>query len=204
MISQLGVEALIEQLGDARSGKRRAAAKKLRAAGDPSAATALVAALEKEVNDRRTWETQYQMIMALAASRPSAEAVSLLERVLALDIEPMVYLAAGDALVRVNNGADAAVLAALRSGSLPRAEGAIRALAMMRTVPTEATTHAIIGYANEPARRQVRFWVAAAAAGWPKASVRPFLEQCLIDDNADTRRAAQAALKGRYLKWNPL
>lgn len=204
MILQAEVEALIAQLGEARSSKRRAAAKKLRTAAVASAAPAIVAALEKEVGDRRAWETQYQMIMAVAASCPNAEAVSFLERVLALDLEPMVHLAASDAIVRTSRGADAAVLSALQSGSLPRAEGAIRALAMTRAVPTESTIQAITTYAGKPAHRQVLFWVAAAAAGWPRASVRSILELCLSDKSADTRRAAEAALDGRYLEWNPL
>jgi len=204
-VVQAEVAALVVQLADSRSGKRRAAARKLRAVADPSAAPGILAALRYEVGNRRTWETQYQMIMALAASRPSAEAVLFLERLLVRDdLEPMVHLAASDAIVRSSQNAHAAVLAALGSNSLPRAEGAIRALAMTRSVPTEATIEAVIQYANQPAHQQVRFWVAAAAAGWRGASVRPFLEQCLDDNSAHTRRAAQAALECRYLKWNPL
>jgi len=128
MTSAPSVCDLVSQLDDASSTKRRAAAKKLRRAGDPCAASALMAALNKEVQDRRTWETQYQLIMALAASQPAADATTLFERILALDLEPMVHLAAGDALVRVRERVDAAVTSALHSGSLPRAEGAIRAL----------------------------------------------------------------------------
>jgi HEAT repeat protein len=195
---------LIPQLADPRSSERRAAARRLRAAGDPHAGPALLEALEKEVGDRRTWETQYQMIMALAASGPSVDAIAILEHLLTLHLEPMVHLAASDAIVRSSQERDTAVVIALRSGSLPRAEGAIRALAMTHAIPAERTILAVIGYANEAAHKQVRFWVAAAAPGWQHPSVRPFLEECLNGQDAETRRAAQAAIEGHYLKWNPL
>lgn len=55
----------IELLSHARSPKRRAAAKRLRKLGDPAAGPSLLAALQEELNDDRTWETQYQMIMAI-------------------------------------------------------------------------------------------------------------------------------------------
>lgn len=57
--------ALVEQLDDSKSANRRSAAKKLRNSGDPDAAAAQLTALRREVEDLRTWETQYQMIMAL-------------------------------------------------------------------------------------------------------------------------------------------
>jgi hypothetical protein len=204
MKSKASVDELVAQLSDARSVRRRVAAKKLRAAPDSRAAPALLLALEKEVSDRRTWETQYQMIMALAACHPSAQAKALFERLLTLDLEPMVHLAAGDALVCTSDDLDASVLAALHAGSLPRAEGAIRALAITHAVPAESTVHAVIHYGSAPGHSQARFWIAAAAAGWPRAIVRAFLEECLSDTSTDTRRAAQAALEGRYLRWNPL
>ncbi|MET9364281.1 HEAT repeat domain-containing protein [Streptomyces sp. NPDC006632] len=55
----------ISQLQDRSSAKRRSAAKRLRKLGDPSAGPALLDALRSEVRDTRTWETQYQVTMAL-------------------------------------------------------------------------------------------------------------------------------------------
>jgi hypothetical protein len=54
------------------------------------------------------------------------------------------------------------------------------------------------------ARAKVRFWVAAAAAGWSGPVVEAFLRSCAQDPLADTRRAAEAALRREYLEWNPL
>src|SRR5713226_6405780 len=60
------LEILIGQLRSPHSPKRRSAAKKLRKLGDPIAGPALLDALKQELPDARTWETQYQMVMALA------------------------------------------------------------------------------------------------------------------------------------------
>ena len=56
---------IVIQLGDKKSIKRRSAAKKLRKLKDFDAGPSILAALESELKDIRTWETQYQMIMAI-------------------------------------------------------------------------------------------------------------------------------------------
>lgn len=58
------VEAIC-QLQDRSSAKRRSAAKRLRKLGNSDAGAARLEALKNEVRDSRTWETQYQMTMAL-------------------------------------------------------------------------------------------------------------------------------------------
>jgi len=175
----------------------------LRKLGDEAAAAALLEALERELADQKTWETQYQLIMAVAACR-SKGGQPLLERILTMSLEPMVHLAAGDALVRLSEDVDGAIMAALKSASPSRAEGALRALAMMHSVPAPETIDAIITFAWETAHRQLRFWVCAAASGWRGPRIRSFLEDCLSDAAAETQRAAKAALEGRYIKWHPL
>ena len=96
------LDDLAAQLVDKRSAKRRAAAKKLRKRRDPAAGPALTAALDAEIADKRTWETQYQMIMALAESGVH-DVLPLLREVAAMDLEPMVLIAVGDALVRLGD-----------------------------------------------------------------------------------------------------
>jgi HEAT repeat protein len=60
---------LIAQLQDKNSAKRRSAARLIRKRGDESAGPALLEALKIELEDSRTWETQYQMIMAIGHCR---------------------------------------------------------------------------------------------------------------------------------------
>ena len=68
MSDDAAIQQLIEQLSNKASAKRRSAAKKLRKIKAKEAGPALLAALKNELKDQRTWETQYQMIMALGES----------------------------------------------------------------------------------------------------------------------------------------
>jgi HEAT repeat protein len=56
---------IVAQLGDKKSAKRRSAAKKLRKLNYVDVGSSILSALEAELKDVRTWETQYQMIMAI-------------------------------------------------------------------------------------------------------------------------------------------
>ncbi|WP_305815346.1 HEAT repeat domain-containing protein [Photobacterium leiognathi] len=67
-MSTTDIQPLIEQLNNKASAKRRSAAKKLRKLKNKDAGPALLEALKNELKDKRTWETQYQMIMALGES----------------------------------------------------------------------------------------------------------------------------------------
>jgi len=142
--------------------------------------------------------------MAVAACHPTEKVVSYLKTLFELELAPMVHLAAGHAIVQASGGADAEILAALDSSAPRRAEGAIRSLAVTRVVPSEATIRRIIAFVSEARHEQLRFWAAAAAAGWPPATTRRFLRECLVDPRTDTRQAAEASLQGKYLKLNPL
>ncbi len=196
----------ILQLSHKASTQRRSAAKQLRKLKDKNAGPALAEALAREVQDRRTWETQYQMIMALGESdyRP---ALPLLEQLRTLDLEPMVRVAIGDASVRLAGSPDggaASVMDILKNGDTHLAEGALRAAALLRLAPTSEAVERIVDYASRPENTKVRFWVAAAAAGWSGPAVESFLRSCTQDSLADTRRAAEASLRHEHLKWNPL
>jgi len=196
------LDAVAHQLQDKRSSKRRSAAKKLRKARLITAVPALIDALKFEVTDKRTWETQYQMVMALAETG-STDALPLLRNLSSMDLEPMVLLAVGDALVRLATNIDHALNEALAS-KRPLTEGAIRAIAMLRAIPSPSTIQAILDYSSTQKHPEVRFWVAAAAPGWEARGLKDFLSACLKDPLEDTRRAAAAALEKRYLKWSPL
>jgi HEAT repeat protein len=93
---------IVAQLGDKKSPKRRSAAKKLRKLKDVDAGPFLLAALETELSDARTWETQYQMIMAIGECGYKP-ALPFLNELAKQDFEAtMVYIAIGDAIVRLS------------------------------------------------------------------------------------------------------
>ena len=57
MTVEADIEAICPQLQDKHSAKRRSAALKLRKLESREAGPALLKALEKELEDKRTWET---------------------------------------------------------------------------------------------------------------------------------------------------
>lgn len=93
-------------LTDSLSARRRRGAKRLRALADPTTATEIRIALEREVLDKRTWETQYQLIMALGTTGLYDD----IERLKTLALQPcsatMVSVALGDAIVRLGRKGD--------------------------------------------------------------------------------------------------
>ncbi|MEE8625083.1 MAG: HEAT repeat domain-containing protein [Acidiferrobacterales bacterium] len=88
----------IEQLSHAKSPKRRGAAKTLRRNAVKTAGQALLDALQKEVRDPRTWETQYQMVMAIGESGYTDALPFLCELASGCDDESMVGVGLGDGL----------------------------------------------------------------------------------------------------------
>lgn len=203
------IQMLLEQLGDSRSSKRRAAAKKLRKLRATTAGPALLAALEREVRDPRTWETQYQMIMALGESG-YREALPFLETLSRQSLEAtMVYIGLGDAIVRLSQSGPSdlsPVLKRLRESQNPMLlDGAFRAMAMLRLVPESAEIIEIISFVTKLAPDDgLRFWVAAAAPGWRGSHVNVFIEDCAQSSRPDLQEAASLARMGRYKQWKPL
>ena len=203
----------IELLTHSRSPKRRSGARRLRKLGDPAAGPALLAALEAEVRDVRTWETQYQLIMAVGECRTTAAAPLLRQLVDAGFGEPMVHIALGDALLRLGHAegrTDEVFDELLGEAWSFHLDGATRALAMLR-LPlrrdlldhlldrVQATSHGELQGVNP------WFWAAAACPGWLDLSprVRPFLEEAGRSALGQVRSAAEAALLGKYKKWSP-
>src|SRR6185295_1939820 len=123
-------DALLDDLSNARSVKRRAAAKRLRKLGDALAGPTIEHALRREIQNPRTWETQYQMIMALGECRHRAS-VPLLLDLSTRKHEYMVCVAIGDALVRLSDDREKELLRILSIDEAGLAEGGLRAIAML-------------------------------------------------------------------------
>lgn len=204
----LTLDEAVAQLDDRSSAKRRAAAKRLRKLAVTAAGPALLLALQREVLDLRTWETQYQMAMALGACdhRPAVPFLSdLAQRPLEAT---MVYVALGDSIVRLRSaeeGVSVPVRWCLDSGTPMLADGALRAIAMLRAVPEPETVDYILDFlAPLNSHDGLRFWAAAAAAGWPGERVRAYLEGCEAGPRTDVADAAATSLEGKYQTYRPL
>lgn len=204
------VKQLIAQLSNRASTKRQSAAKKLRKLKAKEAGPALLISLKKEIRDKRTWETQYQMAMALGESCYT-ESLEFLLELSEQELEaPMVYIAIGDAIARLTyfkNGSITGVLSFLdsKSDTPLLINGLLRAIALLRLTPSSNDIDQIISYGNKPEiDGNHRTWIASAAAGWHGSSVELFLNRCVISGNPQTKRAAEAALNKKYPKWDIL
>ncbi|MEW1547972.1 HEAT repeat domain-containing protein [Streptomyces tsukubensis] len=106
-------------LGHRLSPKRRSAARRLGRLADPVAGPALLEALEREVRNPRTWETQYEIVMALGTCghRPGLDVLRELAR-RPFDADA-VYAALGYSIVRLSTTEDVAdsLKSCLGSGS---------------------------------------------------------------------------------------
>jgi len=135
LVDETDLSALTAQLRHKASAKRRSAAKRLRKLGLASACPALLDALQHELRDERTWETQYQMVMALGASSCTT-ALSLLRELAQRRMNAtMVLVAVGDAIVRLARRFEHdpdPVLEVLGIDNEPSLfDGALRAVAML-------------------------------------------------------------------------
>jgi HEAT repeat protein len=200
--------AAIALLNDLHSPKRRSGAKQLRKLQNPTAGLPLFTALQQELRDPRTWETQYQMIMALGECNYTP-ALSYLKTLAAQPFDAtMVYMALGDAIIRLERTHDHDATPALRllpTNNTMLIEGAFRAVAMLRMIPSQNEIQQIMQYVSQQTPPWgVEFWVAAAAAGWSGAEVDAFLTQAAKSHNQQLQQAAVAAQQKKYLKWRPL
>ncbi len=202
------LDSLIEQLRSSQSPKRRSAAKKLRKLGSPLAGPALFDALKHELKDLRTWETQYQLVMALGHCG-YREADSFLQELARSKLEAtMLLVAVGDAYVRLrrNSENDPGPLFELFEIENDESllDGALRAVAMLRMRFEPETTERIITKVLEQKSERLLFWAAAACAGWSGPCVDHFLNLCLLSTREDVKSAANDAKLKKYRNWNPL
>lgn len=197
------------ELRASQSTKRRSAAKRLRKLCSVSACPSLQEALLNELKDPRTWETQYQMVMAIGHSNCQGS-LALLRQTASQKFEAtMVYLALGDAIFRLSSktSSDAApAIQFIRQKAHPiLIDGALRAIAMLRIVPDQASIDEILAYAIALAPEDgLKFWVAAAAPGWTSAHLDHFLKGCEGSSRTDLKEASALARARKYKKWNPL
>ncbi|MGW1759311.1 HEAT repeat domain-containing protein [Streptomyces mirabilis] len=195
----LTLEKAIIQLSDRASAKRRSAAKRLGKLADETAGPALLHALQREIGDRRTWETQYEMIMALGACGYRTAVGFLAELAQEPTDATALHLALGDSIVRLRSpqeGFAAPLEWCLDRGDPSLVDGALRAVAALCAVLDAGTVDRILDFLDplDP-YDGLRYWAAVAATEWPGDRVRTFLESCAAGPRADVADAAATSLE---------
>ena len=202
----------IDLLSHARSPKRRAAAKRLRKRGDPAAGPALAVALKEELKDDRTWETQYQMIMAIGHCNYT-EALPYIESLIPLQIGGMVDIAIGDTVLRLSRNHDNdshAAITFIESGNQAHIHGAMQAIAESRMVPDDVTIQRLVNHGMSLELGDddwTVIWLLRAAPGWPEEIVNPLLDKwgaISFQQQQQIHGAVDLARKRKYVKWSPL
>ncbi len=115
---------------DLRSGsshQRRKAARWIRTEKDRAHEKVLLEAIRTEIHSPKTWETQYQMIMALGEIKAKS-ATEFLWALPEKELEYMPLLAAGDAVMNICSNADT-FGRALGTECVPFIAGVLRAVA---------------------------------------------------------------------------
>jgi hypothetical protein len=120
----------------------------------------------------------------------------------------MVYVAIGDAIVRlsIENKRDTTTIFKLFDTSNDMLiDGALRAMAMLKMVPSDSHIEKIINYvAAREMNQGIHFWVVAAAPGWSGARVEEYLDYCAKSPQEEITSAVALARKNKYKQWNPL
>lgn len=206
----------VELLGNSKALKRELGAKRLRKLGLAESGEAVFNALQKEVKDKRTWSTQYHLIIALGVIKHYS-ALPFLWEFAHRDFDATIlYMALGDAIMRLSlleKPLKDAWNEILQTQNPKIVYGALRAIALLKLVPDDSIVQDIIDVARKPEfvdgvrgypgdQSGLRYWVAIASAGWKPLLVREFLLESQLINDTSLKYATENALKGKYARWD--
>jgi len=203
-------DELRAKLTSKKSPDRRSAAKKIRKLGLTDLGSDLLAAYEKERLDKRTWETQVEMLTSLGALGylPALPAVE--EIVRRNTPRDMITYAAGGAYVRLKRTGinDAGpVIELLAKGGFSSLSGALISLSEDRMVPSRGEMETILEMVWDLHRHpdrdpnghmDPRYYVVIACAGWPEDVRSKFFEHCLQTGGALVGRVIESSSRNKY------
>lgn len=120
----------------------------------------------------------------------------------------MIGVALGDARTRIEWTTERTLTTVDRympAGPPAVIEGTFRAIAMLRLIPDDELINRIIAFVMplDPAH-PLRYWVAAASAGWTGLKVDAYLRSCINSSRADLREVATTSLARTYASHRPL
>ncbi len=202
-------DELRAKLTSKKSPDRRSAAKKIRKLGLTALGSDLLTAYEKERLDKRTWETQVEMLTSLGMLRylPALPAVV---DIVSRGAPNMITYAAAGAYVRlkrteVNDAGP--VIELLARGNFLSQCGAVTSLSEDRVVPSRGEMETILEMVWDLHRHpdrdpgghmDPRYYVVIACAGWPEDVRSKFFEHCLQTCDGLVARAIESSIRNKY------
>jgi hypothetical protein len=213
MTTTMTDEEIKTKLYSAKSADRRRAAKEIGKLKLTDFADDLYQAYIKESKDKRTWETQVEMILALGLLDYKNAIKEIDAIIMANNPHDMITYAAAQTYVRLKRKSlnDASpVLELLQFGGLSTVDGSLNPLGYDRMQPDENQIKELIKLSWDLNKRKdyeatysdPRYGIAAACAGWNRQLTKDFLEHCIATAGKDTPLiyVSENALKGKYVK----
>ena len=207
-------EEVKSKLQSTKSADRRRAAKEIGKAKLTDLGIDLHNAYLIEATDRRTWETQVEMILALGLLDYKNSLKEIEQIVRTNKPNDMITYAAAQTYVRLKrkslNDASPA-LELLQFGGLSTVDGCLNPLGYDKMHPEESQIKELIKLSwdlhkhkdrlgHESGYCDPRYGLAAACAGWEKHLTKDFLEHCLATGDAPLKYVSENSLKGKYVK----
>jgi hypothetical protein len=214
---ELTAEEIVQiaiDLQNSKSEKRRNAAKKISKNRLPELGDQLYAAYLKEKEDKRTWETQYEMVKALGLIDYKKSLENIYETVRQNEPHDMITVGASLAYIRLKRKSlsdSAPVLELLEFGRISVIAGVVMVLAIDKMIPDNDAIEKIIKICWDlhrhkdvtPHDMDDRKYLAIACANWDKNLVKDFLNHCIEtakENDNNLREVSQNSLKGKYSK----
>ncbi|MFP3599209.1 hypothetical protein [Chryseobacterium sp. SIMBA_029] len=187
------IDEIIEKLNSKKSADRRRGAKEIGKLKIVQLGEELYQKYVIEKLDKRTWETQYEMIKALG-SIEFKKAIEEIEQIVRTNIpHDMITMASGTTYVQLKRKSihDAApVLELLEFGSISVIDGALLALAIDQMKPNENEIRKILSYCKDINKHKDRIghefglidsrqYLAIACANWDIELTKDFLNHCI-------------------------
>lgn len=211
MAKDLSIEEITQiriELTDTKSPVRRRAAKKIGKHHLVSLGDELFAAYLNERKDKRTWETQVEMIKALGKLE-YADALPYLSEIIAKNerLDTITY-AAGLAFVRISRQDKndiKPILRLMEKGDHCVMNGAMASLAYDKVIPAKEDQKILIdlmdripvGRLYEQGCGDAREYLLSAMSKWDKSIVKEYILTYLDHENQNLRVCAEEALKGK-------
>jgi hypothetical protein len=207
-------EEIRSKLHSSKSPDRRRAAKEIGKSKLADFADDLYKAYLKERTDKRTWETQVAMILAIGMVNHKEVLKEIEPIIRANDPHDMITDAAAQTYVRLKRESinDAKpVLELLRFGGLSIVDGALSPLGYDKMLPDEKQIKQLINLSwNLHKHKDLvgfednycdpRYGIAAACAGWDRELTKDFLRHCVATGDTPVIYVAENSLKGKYVR----